>query len=746
MSQVAPREPLAPQTAARLTEFARACKAATRAVSLYPEGHPAIAASLARLVDAARRAVEGGPLAISVLPTALLVDQRAPARPDTAVGELAALLHEHLVGELRLVSAADPEAWRTFLLLLAQPSADIQGQGGIARIWAGGGGQHVQVREVDYAEVLREREAGIAARWDSIIEHCLQGDATDLDEETVRILLEIAADPARLADLTAQIDERAPASGGVRMQTGALLRLLRRIADGVLAQQPDRLDQVLSNIAAAGGRLSPDVMLEVLSHRYDAPPEHGVNVVDAMVTRMSDATMSQFVARSIVEQRGATERLAQAFQALVPEADRRQRLLGLARDEVATSPLGTEESFPDLWQRATDMLTSYRDEPFVPDDYAGELSGAREHAADVERIADDPPEQIAAWVSSVSDAAIRRIDLLLLLDLLRIEQDPARYPDVVDPVVAHVNDLVLLGDFEAAEPLVAALSREAGPEGRPTHAGTAATAVERLLQGPLMTHIVAHLRTVDDEGFTHARALCLALGPVTIRPLAEALSIEERGRGFRRLTDLLVSFGKAGREAVEQLKTSANPAVRRTAIFLLREFGGNEALPELTSLLDDGDPNVQREAVRAIAVIGTSEAYGVLQQALSSGSDRQREAIIGALGSVRDERAVPLFCHLVRNDAYRKTLRTAWLAAVDGLAATGTDDAVNALKDALYGGEWWAPFRTAALRRAVAAALRRAGSPRAQQVLAEAAERGPRSARAAAREQLTHGPARARKP
>ena len=389
----------------------------------------------------------------------------------------------------------------------------------------------------------------------------------------------------------------------MRLQTDALLRLLGRIAEGVLAHEPEKLEAVLSNIAVAAGRLSPEVMLEVLTHRSDKPPEQGVNVIDGMVTRMTDATVSQFVARSIVEKRGATERLAAAFQTLVPEADRRERLLGLARDEVAASPLGADTSFPDLWQRATDMLTSYSDEPFVGDAYARELTTARERAADAERIADDPPEQVAAWVSSVSDAALRAADLDLLLDLLRIEQDPERYRDVLDPAVAHVNDLVLLGDFEGAAPVVAALATESGPEGRPTHRAGAALAVERLLQGPLMAHLVGHLRTVDDDGFAHARTLCLTLGPITIRPLAEALSVEQRGRGFRRLTELLVGFGKAGRDAAEQLKASANPAVRRTAIYLLREFGGNDALAELTSLLDDGDPNVQREAVRAIAVI-----------------------------------------------------------------------------------------------------------------------------------------------
>jgi HEAT repeat protein len=99
---------------------------------------------------------------------------------------------------------------------------------------------------------------------------------------------------------------------------------------------------------------------------------------------------------------------------------------------------------------------------------------------------------------------------------------------------------------------------------------------------------------------------------------------------------------------------------------------------------------------------------------------------------------------MVRNDGYRRTMQGAWLAAVDGLAAAGSEDALAALKMALYGGEWWAPFRTAALRRAVATALRRVGSPDAVKVLEAAAQEAPRSARAAAREQLAQSAPRAK--
>ena len=44
-------------------------------------------------------------------------------------------------------------------------------------------GRHVELREIDYAEVLRERTGGEAAVWDKIIANCLQGGAFELDEE-----------------------------------------------------------------------------------------------------------------------------------------------------------------------------------------------------------------------------------------------------------------------------------------------------------------------------------------------------------------------------------------------------------------------------------------------------------------------------------------------------------------------------------------------------------------------------------
>jgi HEAT repeat protein len=300
-------------------------------------------------------------------------------------------------------------------------------------------------------------------------------------------------------------------------------------------------------------------------------------------------------------------------------------------------------------------------------------------------------------------------------------------------VVAQIEDLLLVGDFDAASELVAVIVLEAGPGGNGGRKGAAASAIERLAGGAMMRHIVSHLATLEDAQFDRVKSLCLAIGELLVRPLAEALSSEEHGRTRERLTALLIAFGATGRQTVEQLKTSPNPAVRRTAIYLLRQFGGSDALPDLTALLDDTEAQVQREAVRAILGIGTDAAYDVLREALAGGTAQSRDAIMQAIGLVRDERATPLFAYILDHVDHRGPLRPVYLRAIESLGALRDPEAVAPLRVALYRGEWWAPRRTALLRAAAATAIARIATPEAREVLREAAASRSRGVRAAVR-------------
>jgi HEAT repeat protein len=150
-------------------------------------------------------------------------------------------------------------------------------------------------------------------------------------------------------------------------------------------------------------------------------------------------------------------------------------------------------------------------------------------------------------------------------------------------------------------------------------------------------------------------------------------------------------------------------------------------------MLDDKDPQVQREAIRAIVQIGSPEAFELLQHALVAGT-KARETIVQELIGLRDEKVVPLLCYVLNHSAPRGSLVAVHAQIIEALAGLRDDpESRKTLQTILYRGEWWAPFRTAALRRAAAAALRRIGSPATFAILEEAARSKIRGVRAAAR-------------
>lgn len=196
------------------------------------------------------------------------------------------------------------------------------------------------------------------------------------------------------------------------------------------------------------------------------------------------------------------------------------------------------------------------------------FSDVRDRALEVEEASDDPPERIAAWLETVSTTSLGALDVALLLDLLRIDHDPIRWGTLMTPVVRLLDDLLLVGDFEAARQLVTVLASEASNEGseRRSHA---MDAIDILIDSATVRHITAHLATIGEAQFEVAKAMCVSLGEVIVRPLVEALSTEERPAAQARLTEIVVAFGPVGRRTIDRLKSSPHLAIRRTALQLL---------------------------------------------------------------------------------------------------------------------------------------------------------------------------------
>ena len=432
------------------------------------------------------------------------------------------------------------------------------------------------------------------------------------------------------------------AEGGIGVKTAAVMRMIRGFVATVSQKQPEMLDPTLRNVASAVGQLTPEMIMGLLNEDAAGSIRGGTTedrVMDAVVSHMSDRAIAGFVSRNVMSDGTPTDRLAQAFQALVNDTNERERLLTMAKDDVAASPLGSTEGFDDVWSHvAQKLLTSYSDKDYISEPYARELSSARAHAIDVEKVSDDPPERITGWLTTVSTTAVRTLDISLLLDLLRIEETDNRWGELMTPVVHTLEDLLLVGDFDSALGLIDVIAKAASRDGTKERRQHAMIAIDMIVAGPMMQHIVIHLASVDDTQFERIKTMCLSLGEVLVRPLAEALATEQRGRTRERLTGRAagVRRGRAAHDrATEELDECRRPPHRDPA---------------------DAPVRRQRRIARPHRAARRQRASGAARSRARDSDDRHRQGVSGAATGAGDrQRAIAQRHHAVDQLRARRT-------------------------------------------------------------------------------------------
>jgi len=715
---------LPPEVSQRLVDFARACRAAARAVSLYPHGHRAVEDAVMRLTEAARKAAGEGGLAIDVLPGQLRVTRLLPDSDDSALRELAALLHAQQIGGVTLHANADRESWQTLLGLMTRSAEDNRRDGGLAALWQTAGGPSIELHAIDYAALLREGFGGSLTR---LLRAAHDGALSNVSLEDLEAI--IAAIEAEQAGgrLTEDNDETAGR---------ALARLASLVLERGAGSESERVDGAFRRLADLAERLSPRGMCGLIAARGaigEHVPDGDPDAIgaEALLTRLDAPAKSRFVAMALAADGSASARLREAFEALVP-ADDRRRVAALA-DQMLEASGAKPAEVPRLRQELDHLVVSYDDSRFVGSAYARELTAARGRAEDLETAKPDPAERVEQWVASVSDGALRGLDLQVLTDLLSIDQDPAQFAVIAQQAATRIEELVRVGFIEPALALEEALdaAREAGgARGEPAEA-----ALARLRRGSVVRDLMPLVRRAAPEEIDRITALLARLGPAIAPALATALAQEADRAARERLRSVLAGFGDAGEQAVRALLASDSAEMRRNAALLLRDFGGAASVDVLERLLADSDLRVRREALRALAVVEDPEAHERILRILESVPADTQRALLDELGLVRDVRVSPLLALLALRWRERRMTEPAMRAIglIGMLGAAVSRDAVDALATLIDASHWWAPRRARAVRAQAADALAAAGTAEARAALEAAAARGGKGAGAARR-------------
>jgi hypothetical protein len=439
-----------------------------------------------------------------------------------------------------------------------------------------------------------------------------------------------------------------------------------------------------------------------------------------MAAAFDDVKVAQLLATALALEGRASDRLATIFNTIAPDEDRKRRVLTMTRTMLSETDFGKSGQFQVLWTSAEELLISYNDSAFVSDSYRSALDNVGGRA---ERLATgDLPPELPGWLDTLGQESVRSLSVMLLIDLLTIEREPARAEEIAHDMAALAEDLLLSGAYEDARVVTRSLGDRA--DGKAIGHDACRQALARLGESAAMRETATLLGDLDAPEFEILRTIVKIVGPSSIDALKVMLTSEQEHTGFQRAAELAVAFKRQAVPRLAPLAEDSRWYVQRNAARLLGRIAAVEAVPVLQPLLRKGDPRVARAAVSALAVIPDPSAARAIQTILRSATGEVRTAVIDALVGDKDTRVIPMLARILAESEALGKDHEVVLETVTALGVVGSDDAIAPVVTAIQVRSFWRRKKARAIKERGVGALVRIGTAKARAALDEAVKKG----------------------
>lgn len=719
-----------------MLQLARALMVATRNWAMYPPEHPTVQQAVARFADVVKEITAGGAFAIGVTPETLLVDAGPADNKLPAIADAAAYLHDRDILQMGFLGDVPLEALHSLLRVFTLDAVERRERGGPAQMWLAEGHPSIVIEQVDYRRVLEREQGGTGGDlpdsakrddvWKSIVTSIVGGQTGVFDSAAQARLLAIAGSPGDITELATAVAAPKCAVDGSPMitsQAATVLAAFRHLASIVTVASPDRMPEVMSNLATAAAQLDPHVVMQVMQ-QTDDPSGTQVAVVQGMAAAFDDVKVAQLLATALALDGTASDRLATIFNTIAPDDDRKRRVLTLTRNLLTETDFGKTEKFQVLWTSMEELLVSYNDKPFVSEVYRNALDGV---GARAERMAvTDMPPELAQWMESLGQESVRTLSVTLLVDLMNIETEAARATEIAQDLAALGEDLLMSGSYDDAGAVTQALSARASVAGM-LGRDACRQALDRLGESLAMRETVALIGDVDDTGWEAIRKVIATIGVASTEALKPVVAVEHETPASQRAASLIVGFGAPAVNRLASLVGDSRWYAQLAGARLLGKIGVPEAVPLLQPLLRKSDPRVTREAIAALGSIPDAAAARAIQTVLRAATGDARKNVIAALVADKNVKVVPMVVRIIEeSDAMGKDHEVV-LEALDALGTVASDTAIPALAAVARKTRWFGGKKLRALKEHAVAALAQMGSDKSKAALDDLSRTGDRA-------------------
>ena len=433
--------------------------------SLYPPDHPAFISSIESFKYILEKWLTSEErLELGISSNNILLNGAFVKESGNFYSDIADNLHQKGLIAISFMKGIDAAELLRFFSFLKNDAKAISEKGGIAKnvgIMA-----HLIIKEADYSSLLTSAKT-TGTMDEKEIWRSLSGIGKDLRKgrlpgSKAEFMTGFLKDPKKAAavlnkiykEALAKIDRQSTAEE-IRDIFSEMSKYFEKYSDGDTGNQKKVLANIMSN-------LDPELVVSLFKDQSvdgSAP-----DLADELFKGFSDDMLANFMASLMQNENNVNEKMIKLFSRLVSGQGRAGSVLPMMTDKLFAGKLLNKDTLSTLQNSIKGLFESHPDDDFITQVYnltvesfldkgKGPGSGSGRYSALIDE-----------YNESIKESGLKRAGIRLLLNILWLENDAAKFKKSTDTLVSSFKDIMAAEYISSIKEVFELLTEKLHPE------------------------------------------------------------------------------------------------------------------------------------------------------------------------------------------------------------------------------------------------------------------------------------------
>ncbi|MBN2417478.1 hypothetical protein JXO52_16700 [bacterium] len=552
---------------------------------------------------------------------------------DSQTLELVIYMHSRGILSILMTKHITEAELSELMQVLSLDSDAIREKGGVQSSLASL--NHVQIKEVDFSQILESEGDGAAPKMEQIWEHLMLntgGGTIDLPQSKIDFFTSCFKDTGESSQILNKIYKRAVSKQSDEMMIDSLRSTIYSI---ISALDNQNLAEDAKNFRIDSLNVISKLPVDMIKKLFSDFNHSGatVNLADIILDDLSEDMLLHFIQSLLASEGSLHSNLLSIFSKLVPGPAESKRLVPSLAENLFQKQLIKPNNLTRLQLSVKELFSMKPDNSFLEEMYTITVDAVINHKLESLRYIPklQPLVQQFIWSAQENNYLNESVDLIL--NMLWHEKNPDEFKQLIANLVVQVPALVDHGNLPALANIFSFLTTDISEEHKIDHQimGYRKGALNSILKQDITAQLISRIDRVSSENLKEFAAIMKGLSPDSVTKLMECYFSTNSNKDRARIKHIFRHLRKPVTQFILKDMERCEPIMVREYFAILNEVAPDYMQNAASSLMSHDSQLKMWEALGYLKPSSTAEFDTLFKMINKEKNEGFRKRIAAAL-------------------------------------------------------------------------------------------------------------------